>query len=75
MSEKNPPPPAIGAKFLGPFLGKKRGVYHVRAIVDVEKSEEYGYLYQVVFCFWNPRKGWRYLVESAHALGLYTPKK
>jgi hypothetical protein len=67
---KNPPPPAIGDVYDGPRLSPRPTRYHVRAIVDNEGEDaEYGWIYQVVFRFWSPRKGWRYEVVSSHALG------
>jgi len=70
---KNPPPPAVGDVFKGPRTNSRKthGTYHVRAIVDNEGEDpEYGWMYQVVFRFWSPRKGWRYQVEDASALGV-----
>jgi hypothetical protein len=75
MRDKNPPPPKVGDKYNGPRLSHRPTTYHVRAIVDNEGEDpDFGWLYQVVFRFYSPRKGWRYLVEASHALGvgLYT---
>lgn len=73
MSDKNPPPPAIGTKFHGPRVSQTqmKGTYHVRAIVDNEGEDpDFGWMYQIVFRFWIPRKGWRYEIVTAHALGI-----
>jgi hypothetical protein len=78
MRDKNPLPPAIGDVFKGPRVGlhSKAGTYHVRAIVDNEGEDpEYGWMYQVVFRFWSPRKGWRYEIVDASALGVGLYKK
>jgi hypothetical protein len=81
---KNPPPPEVGALFTtryGEFTStgvKSRKVtYEVRAVVDPIEDEEYGWLYQVVFRFWNPRKGYRHVLASSYELGLgsYVPTK
>jgi hypothetical protein len=76
---KNPPPPEIGDVFEGPPIGMpfKRGLYYVRAIVDVEPEEDpdYGWIYQVVFRFYSKRKGWRYEIRDSFAIGMGLYKK
>jgi hypothetical protein len=81
---KNPPPPEVGSLFttrygeLTSTGAKSRKVtYEVRAIVDPFEDEKYGWLYQVVFRFWSPRKGHRYILVSSWELGLgsYVPAK
>ena len=74
---RNPPPPAVGDVFEGPPIGHggsrmtvKKGLYYVRAIVDHEKDDEYDHMYQIVFRFFSQRKGWRYEVVSAFAIGV-----
>jgi hypothetical protein len=80
----NPHPPKVGDLFTtryGEFtsIGAKsrKVIYEVRAVVDSIEDEEYGWLYEVVFKFWNPRKGYRYVLASCHELGLgsYVPAK
>lgn len=57
---------------------EERGTrFYVRAIVDLEEKEhpKFGWIYQVVFRWYLPSRGWRYLVEhsSAFGVGLYVP--
>lgn len=73
METKNPVPPKVGDVFTGPPTQSngKRGVYHVRAVVDYEgEDSDYGHIYHVVFRFWSRRKGWRYEVVSSHSIGV-----
>lgn len=77
MTYRNPPPPEVGARFT------KRGgelringrpyrkvVYEVRAVVDPQEDEEYGWIYEMVFRFWSPRKGYCYMLVNSLALGM-----
>jgi len=79
---KNPPPPEIGDVFLGPEIGHghpvrtgKPGKYYVRAVVDTEEDDTYGWEYQVVLRFYTRHKGWRYEIISAHSIGVGLYKK
>lgn len=74
-------PPNVGDIFEGPPIGHgagtrtlKKGRYHVRAVVDVCEDPKYGCVFWVVFVFYTKHKGWRYSIESSHAIdvGLYT---
>lgn len=78
----NPPPPAVGDVFEGPWIGHgtpklemKPGKYYVRAVVDAEENATYGWLYYVVFRYYTRHKGWRYEIKNAHDIGLGLYKK
>jgi hypothetical protein len=82
MSMTNPPPPAVGDVFEGPSIGHghprldtRKGRYYVRAVVDAEEHPEYGWLYEVVFCFWTRHKGWRYTLVDSFSFGFEMYRK
>jgi hypothetical protein len=73
-----PSPPAVGAEFVGPPIGRRPGRYTVAAVVDLGFFDNDPSYYQVVFRFWSPHKNrWSWEIVSADALdlGLYKPAK
>lgn len=85
LRKKPKTPPNVGDIFEGPPIGHgalfprtlKNGKYHVSAVLDAYADPKYGWLYHVVFAFYTRNKGWRYVVESNHAIdvGLYTLRR